>query len=352
MKKIFILASVIFFAHSVFAKESLRTLDSIEFENGEVKNIGLIADVDGRVFLEFNENVIAVIYEGKTKFTGEVMPPEIIALPNRSPRARMREIFTFELLADTSDAISFADKLDLLNERNRIRLLYNSPDDFIRTAAVKLLAPINEEFGVLALWQYLPEEEQWKRLGGTTSDTSLEDVSVFSAIIWGTGIYSLFDENPSPTFSPTFPIDEIEMVEESPFSSVETGIPNDDILDDYVEESILPDASATEDDLFDDDSIYTTDDEYEIPALIPLVTATEIPAINPLETVPNIATPSVENFPTVAEKPEEFSPPLDSELTKSGPENTQEKSSKMPIVIFFTMAIVGLSIYFSVRTSI
>lgn len=347
VKKIFILVSVIFIANSVFAKESLRTLDSIEFENGEIEKMGLIADVDGIVFLEFNENVVSVVSDSKTKFTGEIMPPEIISLPDRAPRARMREIYTFELLADTSDEISFADKVDLLNERSRIRLSYNDPDSLVRTSAVKLLSPIKEEFGILALWKYLPEKEEWKRLGGTTDNTSFEDTFVFSAVIWGTGIYSLFDENPSPTFSPTFPIDEIEMVEDSPFPSVDGG---DDILNDYVEENIVPEVDSN---LFDEDSVYTTDDEYEVPALVPLASAEgdrvaldSIPDPALSAEVPALGT---ETLATSADKPQEFTLPKNTDLPKSGPESNQEKSSKTPIIILLTMAIVGTSIYFAAR---
>jgi hypothetical protein len=354
VKKLLILASAILFAHSGFAKESLRTLDSIEFENGEVQKTGLIADTEGRIFLEFNETVLAVITDGKTKFTGEIMPPEIIVLPARTPRARMREIFTFELLADTGEEISFSDKIDLLNERNRIRLSYNDPDSLVRTAAVKLLSPIKEEFRILALWKYLPAEDKWKRLGGKTNDTSEEDTSVFSAIIWGTGIYSLLDENPSPTFSPTFPIDEIETVEESPFPSVENENLNDNILNDYTKETIFPDQMPLTDNLFDEESVYTTDEEYEIPAIMPLedtknsLNQENIPSNPNLTLDINTENQDIE-YLSSAEKTEELVMPINSNLPKSGADNTPEKSPKTSIIIFFAMITVGTSLYFSVK---
>ncbi len=352
MKNYFVLLSMIFFVHSVWAKEPLRTLDSIEFENGDIQKAGLIADTDGIVFLEFNENVLSVITDGKTKFTGEIMPPEIIVLPTRAPRARMREIFTFELLADTSEDISFSDKIDLLNERNRIRLSYNSPDDLVRTAAVKLLAPIKEEFGALALWKYSFEEKEWQRLGGKTNETSEEDTFVFSAIIWGTGVYALLDENPSPTFSPTFPIDEIEIVDESPFPSVETENLNNDILNDYQEEPLFANESPSMNDLFEESSVYTTDEVYEVPALRPLNETSSFPNENTSNLETDNKNPNVEYLSAATIQPEEFLSPINSTLPKSGSEGSQRKSSSTPIIIFITMTIVGTSFYFSVKKNI
>ncbi len=220
MRKFFTTLSCLglLFAGIALAKDPLRTEESIAIDTGKVVESGILADSNGLLFIEFSQNARIVVSKDRISFSGEIVPPQIIALPDNKPRARMQEVLTFELLGDTAEHLTFADRFDLMSERTRIRYRQLYPESFSRTTSlVQLLLPLHEEYGELALWEYR-SDTGWNSVGGKVEETSTEGTTVFSSALTGTGIYTLFDENPSPDFIPPFPLDQMTLVEPDPFA--------------------------------------------------------------------------------------------------------------------------------------
>lgn len=322
------------------AKEPLRTQDSIIIENGSVPETGIIADADGKVFLEFAKETRGVNQSDRTSFQGEILPPSIIPLTGKKPRPRMQEVLTFELLSDTANKILFADKFDLVSTRTILRLQQTDPDNFQRTASVKVLIPLHEKFNILGLWEYRGEKEGWLRLGGQAKPSSDPDIMVFSSSIKSTGIFTLFDEDPPPSYIPPFPIDQIEFVDTIPPEFVDTGVQNDNIIPEN-EVGVVP------------DYIFP---EQQIPNVIPPITVEgEIPAITPVQTpqggIPPVTVDDSQEPDVLVENPvEEVIVPTDSKLPQTGPADGEESTSQgFPLGIIFALFIVGLSAFFAFR---
>ncbi len=248
MKKLFCSFGIfaLLFASEGFAveKDPLRANDSVVVNEGFVAETAILSDPEGIIFLEFLKGTYTAVEEAKTGFDGEIMPPEIIEVPARPPRARMKEFLTFELLTDSGDDVVFVDRFALKPDKNKLREEVTNPDQFFQRPGAAILTRISTEDKVAlpTLWEFKGEEfatekcsiersvirrqkcvrrNLWRRIGGKLEESEEPEISIFSAIFTKTGIYAIFDENPSPDFVPPFPIDEIEAAEESPFPSVE-----------------------------------------------------------------------------------------------------------------------------------
>ncbi len=231
-----------FFGNAVAVeKEPLRAEDSIVVEAGKVVGTGILSDVDGTIFLEFLRDLRVVTASGKygsqggllPSFEGEILPPEIIEPLLEPPRARMREILTFELLTDSGEDVAFLERFTVMKTKHRIKELIENPNQAVYRAGATLLTKIDEvdEIGKPALWEFQNDENEWRRLGGKLEDSEEDNIQIFSSLISRSGIYAVFDENPLPSFEPAFPVDQIEMVEMSPFPSVEVSPENADLSD-------------------------------------------------------------------------------------------------------------------------
>jgi hypothetical protein len=360
--------SALFLASGVLAKEPLRTEDAIFVEAGQVVESGILADSNGLLFIEFSGNARVVVTTDQLSFSGEIVPPQIIALPDNKPRARMQELITFELLGDTAEHLTFADQFDLMRWKTRVRYKYWNEESFSRdTALVQILVPITEDYGELSLWEY-SYEDGWIELGGKVEDSSTPNTKVFSSVLTGTGIFTIFDNNPSPDFIPPFPLDEIMLVEPDPFA------------DEYFTENA---AYSTE----------STPELFEGTYVDPLSPINPVPLEGEFSTVPmgvegdftalplNITggTPSdrtltpdelyaqkdaVGQIPAMplmfagaeAEQQqeevvfiqEEFVP-IPDELPQTGPAQEEQPRTMFPFMILFAVVILGSSFYFAIK---
>ncbi len=370
MRKFFVVLffSALFLASGVLAKEPLRTEDAIFVEAGQVVESGILADSNGLLFIEFSGNARVVVTTDQLSFSGEIVPPQIIALPDNKPRARMQELITFELLGDTAEHLTFADQFDLMRWKTRVRYKYWNEESFSRdTALVQILVPITEDYGELSLWEY-SYEDGWIELGGKVEDSSTPNTKVFSSVLTGTGIFTIFDNNPSPDFIPPFPLDEIMLVEPDPFA------------DEYFTENA---AYSTE----------STPELFEGTYVDPLSPINPVPLEGEFSTVPmgvegdftalplNITggTPSdrtltpdelyaqkdaVGQIPAMplmfagaeAEQQqeevvfiqEEFVP-IPDELPQTGPAQEEQPRTMFPFMILFAVVILGSSFYFAIK---
>ena len=309
-----------------FSEEPLRADDVISVASGKIPQSGVLSDSGGMIFLEFSGNTRVIHSEDRTLFDGEVLPPTVIALPNDKPRARMREILTFELLGDTSDELTFANQMDFMRNLTRLRYQLLNPIAPDKTSLVKVFVPIHEPVGRLALWKYKGEEEGWQRVGGKTEETEDLQVQLFSSSVPSTGIYSVLDEDPAPDFVPTFPLDKIELAEVDPFAAT-TEVGTEGTLP-------LPTNEATP------PPVPTGEVAPSLPGNETNIPPVEVEGAAP--TLPqDIAVPVV--IPgNGLEEPQ--SPAPDSILPASGPEGEVE-SPRFPFMILFAFVILGASVF-------
>lgn len=183
----------------VCAKESLLPSSTVVVDTGRIDTNVLLASPGGEMFIEFSDYVHFVHEEGGISFTGEIMPPAIIELNVPSPKLRMEEMLSFELISNTGEHVIFADKFDKMYARNRIRERVMNPDEATRSAWVKLIMPIEDpKVGRPELWEFISEDEGWALIGGITGSESPEGVRLFSVVLRRTGVYAVFDASPPP----------------------------------------------------------------------------------------------------------------------------------------------------------
>jgi hypothetical protein len=323
-------------ATTVVAKEPLRTQDSVIVKGGKISQTSIISDPNGEIFLEFLKDMRVINSSDRTSFEGEILPPALISLPDRAPRPRMQEILTFELLADTAERILFTDKFSLLQRASIARMQLTDPDNFQRTSLVKVFAPIKNQQNVLALWEYKGNDEGWARLGGSAEVSSDPDVLVFSSSIKSTGIFTIFEENPPPSYVPPFPIDQIELVESPPELEMEESQESDILVPNEVgvETDIfpIPEESPTE-------TIPSVvfEEEIPIPASVTEKTKTENSSHEEIDETSNISDNPEPKRELSGEK-EEILPPSPL-LSKTGPEEEVHKKS-FPFGIVFSLIII------------
>ncbi|MCF7819798.1 hypothetical protein K9M58_04465 [Candidatus Gracilibacteria bacterium] len=338
MRKLFLgLFLFLPFTSVVLAREVLRTQDSIHVGNGAVEETGVLADSDGNVFLEFRKGTRIVNASDRTSFVGEILPPTLIPLPSRPPRARIQEILTFELLADTANKMLFTDKFNLMRNQTILRMQLTDPDNFQRTSIVRVIIPLSEEYGHLALWEY-KGDNQWSRLGGILEDSVDPDTKIFTSAIRSTGIFSLLDEDPSPTFIPPFPIDQIEMAPESSLPPV--GQENNQIQ--------FNEAGYVQDNLFAPENNPPAPNS-EIPAVGVEGEEQEVPAVSPLPSNLPPLTDTESTNDTPPPSPPEVNIPPDAELPQSGPLDEQSSNASFPFGILFAFMILGASAFLAFR---
>jgi len=315
-----LIIAFLWFSSTVMALDTLRADNFISVVSGKIVETGILSDTNGMIFLEFSDRTRVVRTEDRASFQGEILAPSIIALPDNKPRARTREILTFEFLGDTADELLFTDQFYIM--RNLSRLRYQLQNlEIAQSPLVRVIIPIQEPVGRLGLWKY-KGEDGWERVGGKTEETEDLEVQLFSSTIPSTGIFSLLDENPAPDFVPSFPIDQIELVEQNPFA--ETTAPSE----------LLPNeagAFSGEDASFEESAPVTIND-------IPPVEV-EGATVPPTE----ITIPVVPAEETITPSPEELTVPEDGILPQSGPEGDIPKAH-FPFMLLFAFLVLGSSI--------
>ena len=225
MQKI-ITAGLVFsllFGASALGQNRLKTASSAKIKAGFVAETVVLADSDSKNFLEFIKgDRVAKSLDGQI-YDGEILPPVQIDNQYKAPRARMRELRSFEVISDTNESLELIDQFTAMQSKQRLRnSLGNQAGN--RRQGAQLISLFEEGSNISdpALWKYNPEnvKSPWKRLGGIIAETPVDSEKVFSAFLFSTGIYTIWDENPLPTFEVSFPLDEIELAEVSPFPSV------------------------------------------------------------------------------------------------------------------------------------
>lgn len=201
MKKLFAgLWACGLFCGGVFAAptEPLRVSQSAKIEQGYLDETVVLTDSDGGVFLEFPKSLKVLYSESKAAFDGELLSPVKIELPDQSPRTRMKELYSFDLVSDAGEPLFFTDRISTLHQRNRMRELILNPENTESGSRPKLLFVLQDDsVRNPRLWRYISEEEGWSRVGGVVSESG--EKRIFSAKISLTGKYSIFDESPIST---------------------------------------------------------------------------------------------------------------------------------------------------------
>jgi len=194
-----ILVTITSLGSLVFAETSqLFPASFVEVANGNIVENTLLASDEGNVFIEFSKETKFIDAEAKTSFTGEILPPQKIELDVPKPRGLMRELVTFEMVSSTGADIYFVDRYDKISRKNLYREQLLNPDGLKKSFWVKLIYLIKDEnVNLPKLWEWQGEKDGWKRLGGNTTEVG-DNARILSAVLRRTGIYAVFDENPSP----------------------------------------------------------------------------------------------------------------------------------------------------------
>ena len=216
LKKITACGFLICFLVGQTNAETLRTSELITVTKGKTGETKVLGDIDGKIFLQMQKDTWVVDAKTKLSFDGELLPPVIIPAPARPPRARMQEILSFDFVTGTNTPVLFYDKFDFLREQSRYRMELIDPENFKRTTIVKVFAPIEKNIKFASLWQYDEEKKMWYNWGGRIEDSNDNGNNVFSGQVLGTGKFTIWNEDPSPSFIPSFPIDEVQKVEQAP----------------------------------------------------------------------------------------------------------------------------------------
>lgn len=70
--------------------------------------------------------------------------------------------------------------------------------ELMRSPGVRVLISFATPVGKPILWQYVPEFDEWYRIGGTSYVESETGNIIFSAYLKSTGTFTIFDESPFP----------------------------------------------------------------------------------------------------------------------------------------------------------
>ncbi len=241
MPKLFFLGIVLNLCVStvVQAQTSLKTNKSTVIEKGFITETVVLGDESSQIFLEFIKgDRVAKALDGQI-YDGEILPPVLVDVPAKAPRARMREVLSFEVISDTSEELELIDQFTALHPKDRLRTsLKNQAGERRQGAQLITVLPADSPHNRVSLWHYDPNNTKtpWIRLGGIKGEAPAGEAQVFSAYLYGTGVFTLWDENPSPDFQPSFVNDDIELAEPSPFPSVTEN--QNDSLSDFLTNSI------------------------------------------------------------------------------------------------------------------
>ncbi|HEY5714184.1 MAG TPA: LPXTG cell wall anchor domain-containing protein [Candidatus Gracilibacteria bacterium] len=202
----------------------LRTQDIVRVQGGRVRFSAVLADDNGAIFIEVPQNMIAkVAGQAHFNFDGFLLAPNVVTLPQKFPRARTREIVSFDFLSDDLSPVYFSDKFYRVPLKQR---LFTENE---KSKMITVYIPLYEEEKISKpeLWYYddqLTDDEtddEWLKVGGVFDKTSDPNVALFSAAITKTGVYTLVDRRPLPKDVANVDQNIIELADRSPFPSVD-----------------------------------------------------------------------------------------------------------------------------------
>lgn len=269
-----VLAALYLIGASVQVSAALRTADAVEIKAGIIQETVVLANDRGELFLEFLKDDRVAKSLDQQIYDGQILPPIPVDAPAKAPRARMREVLSFEIISDTNEPLELIDQYSALHAKDRLRVsLSNAAGQRRQGAQLITTFAADQNISHPALWSYnaLNNRQPWLRLGGIMGDAPEAETQVFSAFLYGTGAYTIWDENPAPDFTVSFPNDEIELAEVSPYPSVEE--------ETTLDESEFVEALTGEDALLEDelnDELVPVEDligDLERELLIPAVEA-------------------------------------------------------------------------------
>jgi hypothetical protein len=228
------------FGAVALGQSRLKTANSVNIIEGFIVETVVLADDASQIFLEFIKgDRVAKALDGQI-YDGEILPPFQIDAPARAPRARMRELLSFEVISDSSEELELIDQFAALHSKDRLRQsLKNQAGQRRQGAQIITVFSPEEQLNRPALWYYNVNNANtpWTRLGGIVGEAPAGESIVFSAYLYGTGIFTIWDENPMPDFQPSFTNDEIELAEPSPFPSVtENSMDDVALTDEFIQE--------------------------------------------------------------------------------------------------------------------
>lgn len=199
------------------ASEPLRVDPTAIITKGSVEGTSVITDDFGQVFIEIPERTYIAHKNDRTGFTGEIMPPKEITIPDQTPKTRMREVFSFEFVADAGETLVFSDKINTLPPRQKLRLAkLNDGKPLDGAPKPKLIYILEDENVQLPkLWRFIDTETGWQRIGGLTKELD-GTRRIFSVYLSQTGKYSIIDENPKPVEIPA------EMRQDPTYESIDS----------------------------------------------------------------------------------------------------------------------------------
>jgi len=175
------------------------------------------------------------------------------------------------------------------------------------------------------LWQFNAEDDEWKKLGGKVEPLEEDGIHIFSAALTTTGVFSIFDENPAPTYYEYTQPELVEKVEASPFPTVFPPEENEEEIQNPEDMSV--------------------EQESIVPALTPTENNNPIPPISPREPEVNQIDDSTSqpSLATLPENTDYFNENLPEKLPEAGIEETKKS---FPIVMILALFILSTSIYF------
>lgn len=181
------------------AAEPLRVDPTAIVTKGAIQSTSILTDDFGQVFIEIPKRVYIAHENDQTGFSGEIMPPKEITIPDQTPKTRMREVFSFELVSDSGETLIFSDKINLLPPRQKLRLEKLNDGKPLEGAPKPKLIHIIEDENVQypKLWRFIDADTGWQRVGGLMKELD-ESRRIFSVYINQTGKYSIIDEDPAP----------------------------------------------------------------------------------------------------------------------------------------------------------
>ena len=358
----------------------LATQEAITFDQGYPVERGVLSDNEGKVFLEFLTGIYAIYTEGHLQFSGDILPPQILLDSfSRPPRSRMREVVTFELMTDHIDDVTFTDRYALMSYKQRVRTRYLYGESVFRdTPNVKLIVPIERDVNLPALWEYSEgSDPHWKRHGGIHKTTSEDGQALLVASVPGTGLFTVFDENPAPNFLEVIPIapELVELAPPNPYPSV---LPREiEVLDEsssdippYINQTEAPEDAENPFSPLEEEGSMTQGEDFIVPALQPITPTTPqsaasesiiSPSLEELNIQSDVRIPSVEETQTVLPRPTRSEPQAFNDRYAPQDPNTETlpvaggdsllsgRSIFLPMVLMLVLSVMGYGAFLVLR---
>ena len=206
---------------------------------GRVPVDTILADAQGKVFLDFKEGTRVIYDDSFSDFQGEIFGPSILnGFQDPLPDPVFKYLLSFEFIGSLSGGLRFIDpsykypyKLRNLyhffaeaTENNEQHLYAGAGSEGLGSVRVYIELPEYWQVKKPILWEYVPSSEvPWIRRGGLIKTLS-GGKTVFHTQIFNTGTFLLVDEDPyGGAPPPVTRADGVELAPTAPYFSVDPG---------------------------------------------------------------------------------------------------------------------------------